>query len=126
MEKKIMRSLENRHSDIQETVAVIGGILGLEPQYKRILEENNYLPRIYNRDSARLSGKVEGTDTIILFTGTVSHKMAEKVRRVAHMRDIPLVAVPRSSLSALKQSIEQHFIPEMRKNKLNQRIIIHE
>jgi hypothetical protein len=109
MEEKIVRPFENRHSDVQKTVAVIGGILGLEPQYKRILEENNCLPRIYNQDSARLSGKVERTDTIILFTGTVSHKMAEKVRKVAHLRDIPLVTVRRSSLSALKQSVQERF-----------------
>jgi hypothetical protein len=112
-----VRQLENRHSDVQKTVAVIGGILGLEPQYKRILEENNYLPRIFNHDSARLSGKIERTDTIVLFTGTVSHKMAEKVRRVAHLREIPLVTIRRSSISALKQSIQGRFISDREQNQ---------
>jgi hypothetical protein len=117
MEEKIVRPSENRYPDVQKTVAVIGGILGLEPQYRRILEENNYLPRIYNQDSARLSGRVEMTDTIILFTGTVSHKMAEKVRKVAHLRDIPLVTVRRSSVSALKRSIQGRFISDTEQNQ---------
>ena len=90
---------------LRRTVAVVGGILSLEPEYRRVLEENNLFPRIYNQDSARLIGRVKSTDAIILFTGTVSHKMAEKIRRAARSSEIPLINVSRSSISALRRSM---------------------
>ena len=93
------------HGRLRRTVAVVGGITGLEPEYRRILEENNLLPKIYNQDSARLVGRIKGTDAIILFTGTVSHKMAEKIRRAARAGEIPLINVQPSSISALRKSV---------------------
>lgn len=84
-------------------VTVVGGILTLEPQYRVILEDNKLFPRIYNRDSAGLLGRIITADLIILFTGTVSHKMAEKVRKAAELRRIPLVTIRRSSVSALRR-----------------------
>jgi len=100
------RPPESYYGRPKRNVAVIGGILSLEPEYRRVLEENNLFPRIYNQDSARLIGRIKGTDAIILFTGTVSHKMAEKIRRAARSGEIPLVNVPRSSVSALKRSMD--------------------
>jgi hypothetical protein len=105
MKKTPTRALENDHGHLRRTIAVVGGITGLEPEYKRILEENNLLPKIYNQDSARLVGRIKGTDAIILFTGTVSHKMAEKIRRAAKVGEIPLINVQPSSISALRKSV---------------------
>ena len=77
----------------------------MEPEYRRILEEKSLFPKIYNQDSARLVGRIKGTDAIILFTGTVSHKMAEKIRRAAKVGEIPLINVQPSSISALRKSV---------------------
>jgi hypothetical protein len=81
---------------------VVGGIMTLEPQYRRVLEENNLNARICNRDASGLWGKMESADAIILFTGTVSHGMAIKARKTAASCGIPLITVTRSSVSALK------------------------
>jgi hypothetical protein len=110
-----MRTVEDRFPTFQKTVVVIGGILRLEPQYRRVLKENNFIPRIYNRDSPGLKGKVEGTDFIILFTGTVSHKLARKVRKVASVCKIPLIEARPSSLSSLRRTICKHFLESLRK-----------
>jgi len=88
-----------------KSVAVVGGIMTLQPQYRRVLEERNLDPRIYNRDTALIWGGLKGADAIILFSGTVSHKMAIKARKAAMSRGIPLITVRRSSVSALKRSI---------------------
>jgi len=77
----------------------------LQPQYRRVLEERNLDPRIFNQCSAQIWGGLKGADAIILFSGTVSHKMAIKARKVASSRGIPLITVRRSSVSALKRSI---------------------
>ena len=105
MRHSALRSRENEHGHTRKSIVVVGGILGLEPQYRRILEENNFFPRIFNHDSARLVGKIKRTDAIIIFTGTVSHKMAEKIKKMAALRDIPLITVQPSSISALKKSV---------------------
>jgi hypothetical protein len=100
-----MKRVENPHPPLRKNLAVVGGIMTLEPQYRRILEENDFLPKICNQDVAGLWGKVEGADFIILFAGTVSHRMAIKARKAAATYGIPLVTVTRSSISALKKSI---------------------
>ncbi len=100
-----MKAAGDRYSIVKRNVAVVGGILGLEPEYRRILEENNLMPRMYNQGRAGLKEKVEGTDMIILFAGTVSHKMAQIVRKVAGTREIPVVTVRPSSVSALKRFV---------------------
>jgi hypothetical protein len=102
-----MKTMEERYSTIKRNVAVVGGIMGLEPEYTRILKENNLVPRVYNQGRVGLKEKVEGTDLIILFAGTVSHKMAQIVRKVAGVRQIPIVTVRPSSISALKRSIDK-------------------
>ncbi len=99
-----MRPTEDRYPS-QKSVAVVGGIMALQPQYRRVLEENNLCPKIYNQDSTGIRRKVEGADVIILFAGTVSHRMAIKARKTANSFGIPLVTVTRSSISALKKSI---------------------
>jgi hypothetical protein len=77
----------------------------LEPQYKKILKENNFLPKICNQNVNGFWGKVEGVDFIILFAGTASHGMAIRARKTAAACGIPLVTLPRSSISALKRSM---------------------
>jgi hypothetical protein len=100
-----MRQAEVKSFPAQRTVAVIGGITGLEPQYRRVLEERNFYSRIYNQNNNGLKGTAEGTDFIILFTATVSHSMALRARKIAHSSGIPLVTVKPSSVSALKKSL---------------------
>ena len=102
MKKKPEKRREGGEERSRKSVAVVGGILGLEPEYRRILEQRDLLPRIYNRDSASLIDRIKSTDAIILFTGTVSHKMAEKIRRAAKVGGIPLINLQRSSISALR------------------------
>jgi hypothetical protein len=100
-----MRYAEDKFAPTRKTVAVVGGIMGLEPQYRRVLEEGNFNFRIYNRFNPDLKRKAEGTDFIILFIATVSHSMAIKARKMADVCGIPLVAVRPSSVSALRRSI---------------------
>ncbi len=96
---------ENQSVPTQKTVTLIGGIMRLEPQYKRILEESNFNFRIYNQENNGFKGAAGGTDFIVLFTATVSHSMALRARKMAHLSGIPLVTVKPSSITALKKSV---------------------
>lgn len=100
-----MKRPKNAYFPFQKSVAVVGGIMTLEPRYRKVLAENNFLPKICNQNAHGFWGKVEGVDFIILFAGTASHGMAIKARKTAANCGIPLVTVPRSSISALKKSI---------------------
>jgi hypothetical protein len=103
--ERFMKRVENSYPTFWKSVAVVGGIMTLEPQYKKILKENHFLPNICNQNANGFWGKVEGADFIILFAGTVSHGMAIKARKTAAACGIPLVTVTPSSISALKKSI---------------------
>lgn len=94
-----------RHHPERRNVTVVGGILGLESRYRDILEEGNFKPRIYNKAGMSIGERVAAADLIILFAGTVSHKMAREVRRSAIAHDVPLVTIVPSSLTALKNFI---------------------
>jgi len=100
-----MRFVGRKDPCESKSVAVIGGIMALQPQYRRILEESNLHPRIFNQCNLGISGGLKGADAIILFSGTVSHKMAIKARKAAVSCGIPLITVRRSSVSALKRSL---------------------
>jgi hypothetical protein len=100
-----MRFDGDRHYPQHKSVAVLGGIMTLQPHYQRILEENDLDPSIFNEDTAGIWKKVRGADMIILFSGTISHGMAIKARKAASSRGIPLVTLKRSSLSALRKSV---------------------
>ena len=103
-----MESINRQSLDAYKTVTVVGGIARLKPQYKRILMENHFVPRIYNEDGSGFREKMDQSDFIILFIGTVSHKAAHKVRKMAKLRAIPLATVTRSSITALR-----HLVFEM-------------
>jgi hypothetical protein len=100
-----MRFVGQKHPCESKSVVVVGGIMALQPQYRRVLEEHDLDPRIFNRDTAGIWGRLKGADAIILFSGTISHKMAIKARKTALSFGIPLITVRRSSVSALKRSI---------------------
>lgn len=100
-----MRFLGHNHPSEFKSVAVVGGITTLQPQYRRVLEERDLDLRIFSQDTPLIWAGLEGVDMIILFSGTVSHGMAIKARKTALSCGIPLITVRRSSVSALRKSI---------------------
>jgi len=100
-----MAPANNQYLPVDRSVAVVGGITTLQPQYRKILEQNNFNPKICNHDAKELWGKVGGAAFIILFAATVSHGMAISARKAAASHGIPLVTVTPSSVSALRRCL---------------------
>lgn len=102
-----MKTIDGIRSNVHRTTAIIGGIHRLEPQYRQVVTENDFIPRIFNQHCIGLKERVEQTDVIILFIGTVSHKVARQVRKLANLRAIPLITIRRSSVTALKRAVDK-------------------
>ncbi len=95
----------------RKSAAVVGGITTLEAEYKRVLHESRYEAKVYNRVKGRLGARIQSADVIILFTATVSHKMAYEIRKAAKMRGITLRTVRPSSVSALRKAMSAMRTP---------------
>ena len=53
--------------------------------------------------------KIGSPDLMIVFTGTVSHKMVITASQEAKKTNVPIVHIHSSSASALQQALEERF-----------------
>lgn len=58
------------------SVVIVGGHDRMVSQYKKICKEHKCKAKVFTQMSANLSSQIGSPDLVILFTNTVSHKMA--------------------------------------------------
>ena len=58
------------------SVVIVGGHDRMVQQYKKICKEYHCKAKVFTQMSARLSEQIGSPDLLILFTNTISHKMA--------------------------------------------------
>jgi len=73
------------------SIAVIGGIRGMEKEYKQRMERLGIRPKIFNRLTSDLPKRIRWVDGILLFHRTVSHSLSIGAVRSAKRHGIPLV-----------------------------------
>ena len=56
------------------SVVIVGGNERMERQYKDLCQQYRCNAKVYTKESG-MSGKVGEPDLLVLFTGTMSHKM---------------------------------------------------
>lgn len=88
-------------------VAIIGGVKGIEREYKDIMKNNDLKCKIYNQKCPDFEKKIKNCEACILFTRTVSHKMAVSCSKVCKKNNIKLIRLNSSSINSLKESIEE-------------------
>lgn len=86
-------------------VAIIGGIKGIEREYKNTVEEYNLRCKIYNKTCPSFEKKIKNCEACILFTNTVSHKLSLSCKKICRKNSIKLISVHSSSLNKLKESL---------------------
>ncbi len=90
-------------------IALVGGIKGIERDYKDMAKQYNVKYKIFNQNVPKLCKKIENVDLIVLCTGTVSHSMARACNKVCKKRDIKIERVVYASLSGLEKIIKKHI-----------------
>lgn len=88
-------------------VAIVGGVKGIEREYKEIMKANDLKCRVYNQNCPNFEKKIKNCEACILFTGTVSHKLSLATSKVCKKNNIKLIRLHSSSVNKLKESITE-------------------
>ena len=83
------------------SVVIVGGNERMEGQYESICREYGCKARIYTKENGSFKKKLGYPDLLILFTGTVSHKMVTSALQEAKKSNIPVTRIHTSSAAAL-------------------------
>lgn len=77
-------------------------------RYQEICRKNGYKAKVFAKEKGPMKKKIGNPDLMVLFTGTVSHKMMIAATQEAKRNDVPILHVHSSSASALQQALENH------------------
>ncbi len=89
------------------SIVIVGGNEGMAAQYETICREHGCRARVYTKENGSLKRKLGCPDLLILFIGTVSHKMVISATQEAKKNRIPVKRIHTSSASALKAALAE-------------------
>lgn len=76
-------------------------------QYKNLCRDYQCDAKVYPKQKGSLKG-IGSPDLMVLFTGTVSHKMVQNALSETKGRDVKVIRSHTSSMSALKNILEEN------------------
>jgi hypothetical protein len=89
------------------SIVLVGGHDRMYDEYKGIGSKFGHNVKVFTQMPARFDKAIGSPDGIILFTGTVSHKMANTVLKEAKRKKIPVIRCHNSSGNSLGESLKQ-------------------
>nr|WP_320025969.1 DUF2325 domain-containing protein [uncultured Acetobacterium sp.] len=90
------------------SIVIIGGNDRMIYQYKDLCKNYDCQAKVFTQMQGAMKKKIGEPDLIILFTGTVSHKMVNCAISEAKRLNLPLARSHTSSLAALRNILETH------------------
>ncbi len=91
------------------SVVIIGGNECMTRRYKEICGEYNCKAKVFPKISGSLKC-IGCPDLLVLFTGTVSHKMLRSTLSETKGKNVKIVRSHTSSASALKSILDEHSV----------------
>ena len=88
------------------SVVIIGGHDRMVCQYKKICKEYQCKAKVFTQMTGSLKDQIGKPDLIVLFTNTVSHKMARCAAAEAGKNNVAIVRCHTSSGNALMEILE--------------------
>ena len=89
------------------SVVIVGGHDRMVQQYKKICKEYHCKAKVFTQMSARMGEQIGSPDLLILFTNTISHKMAHCAVMEASRKKTDIVRCHTSSGAALDKILEK-------------------
>mgnify|MGYP002518131148 FL=1 len=89
------------------SVVIVGGNERMERQYTELCRQYSCKAKVFTKTSGGVRS-VGSPDLIVLFTGTVSHKMLRSLECETKGMNIPIARSHTSSITALKNILEEH------------------
>ena len=93
------------------SVVIIGGNECMVRQYKNLCQEYSCDAKVFPKQNSSLKG-IGNPDLMVLFTGTVSHKMVKNALNETKGRNVRVVRSHTSSMSVLKNILEENGMQE--------------
>ena len=90
------------------SLAIIGGNECMEGKYKEICKDYGHKVKIFTKSNGMIKKKIGTPDLVILFTGTVSHKMLNSASKEARRSGIPVKYLNSSSSFALSALLDTY------------------
>ena len=91
------------------SVVIIGGHDRMVSQYKKICKSYKCKVKVFTHMGADFNKQIGCPDLLVLFTGTVSHKLMRNALNEIKGSDIRITRSHTSSMSALKHILDEHF-----------------
>jgi len=88
-------------------IVLIGGHDRMHQEYKGICARKGHCVKVYTQKPVEFEKVIGNPDWIVLFTGTVSHQMANVAVKVAKNKNIPLIRSHSSSGTSLGEVLNQ-------------------
>lgn len=89
------------------SVVIIGGNECMTRQYKELCGKYNCKAKVYPKTVSALKN-IGSPDLLVLFTGTVSHKMVRLALNETKGQDVKIERSHTSSAAALKSILDKH------------------
>ena len=89
------------------SVAIIGGVKGIEREYLDIAKDCNFNCKLFNQKCPQFDKKIKNVDACILFTNTVSHKLSLESCKICKKHGIKMIKVHSSGITGLRQTLEE-------------------
>lgn len=90
------------------SVVIVGGNDRMHSQYKSLCKGHNCKVKVFTQMPGNFKNQIGSPDLLILFTNTVSHKMASSAVAEAIKNNAAIERCHSSSSSALKKILEQY------------------
>ena len=90
------------------SIVIVGGNECMVRQYKDLCSEYNCRAKVYPKTAGSLKNKIGSPDLLVLFTGTMSHKMLNCALTETKGTDTKVIRSHSASMSALKEILEEH------------------
>ena len=90
------------------SIVIIGGNECMECQYKNLCKKYGCKAKVFTKVRGVLRNQIGCRNLLVLFTGTMSHKMAKAALNEAKGLDTIVERSHAASMNALKEILEKH------------------
>ncbi|MBU5426741.1 DUF2325 domain-containing protein [Tissierella pigra] len=88
-------------------IVLVGGHDRMHGEYKEVGNRYGCKMKVFTQMPSKLNKSIGDPDAIVLFTNTVSHKMALTAAKEAKRKNIPLLRCHNSSKNSLEETLSQ-------------------
>ena len=90
------------------SVVIVGGNDCMVCQYKNLCKKYGCRAKVFTQMTSTMKNQIGSPDLLVLFTGTMSHKMLRSVLSTTKGQNIPIARCQSSSMAALRRVLELH------------------